>query len=96
MIKTNGFNQIASQDDRRLHNRMLVNIRAQVFDATAKAGSDINVKVECSVTRTEKKAGNQFFGCKVIGENKDYQLYCFMLQLYDKNKNKLIVEESDL
>lgn len=126
LIKTNGFNQIAMQDDRRLHDRIVVHIRAQVFDATAKTGSDIiihdisdigisfyaplsyelqssqmvitfvgviddkefNVKVECSVTRTEKKAGNQFFGCKVNSGNKDYQLYCFMLRLHDKSDRK--------
>lgn len=47
------------------------------------------VSVECMIVRTTSKAGNQFFGCKIISANKDYQLYCFLKRLNTKNKNKI-------
>lgn len=47
-----------------------------------------DVKVDCTVLRTENRDGNTFIGCKIIGENKDYQLYGFMKRLSEKAKNK--------
>lgn len=56
-----------------------------------------DVSVECTVARTTNRAGNRFFGCRIISENKDYQLYCFMKRLSVKNKNMVAKpEESDL
>lgn len=49
------------------------------------------VNVECSIARVMSKAGNQFIGCKIAKENRNYQLYCFMKHLNDKNKKKIPV-----
>ena len=124
-LKTNGYNHIAKHDDRRLHDRVIISTKAQVFDGQSSEGvnvvvrdiSDIgisfyapnsfspsghqltvvftdtigekefNVKVECAIARTTSSAGNRFMGCKILKENKDYQLYGFMKRLGDKNKN---------
>lgn len=129
-LKTNGFNSISTNDDRRKMERIIVHIKAQVCDLTSKTYTDViihdisdngisfyapshfapvstqlmitfedtiddkqfNVKVECVVTRTTKKAGNNFIGCKIIGENREYLLYRFMLQLKDKDVS---VKEND-
>lgn len=47
-----------------------------------------NVKVDCASVRTAQRAGNTFVGCKIVGENKDYLLYCFLMRMKMKNKNK--------
>lgn len=47
---------------------------------------EFNVKVECAIARMTNKAGNRFIGCKILKENKDYQLYGFMKRLGEKNK----------
>ena len=47
---------------------------------------EFNVKVECAIARTTSKAGNRFIGCKLLKENKDYQLYGFMKRLGEKKK----------
>lgn len=46
-----------------------------------------DIKAECSIARTATKAGNRFIGCKILSENKDYQLYGFMKRLGDKGKS---------
>lgn len=48
---------------------------------------EFNVKVECAIARMAHKAGNRFVGCKILKENKDYQIYSFMKRLGDKNKS---------
>lgn len=48
---------------------------------------EFDVKVECVIARTTSKAGNRFIGCKILKENKDYQLYGFLKRLEDKNKS---------
>lgn len=47
---------------------------------------EFNVKVECAIARSTNKAGNRFIGCKILKENKDYQLYGFMKRMGEKNK----------
>lgn len=42
------------------------------------------VKVTCTIARMTQKAGNNFIGCKIVGENKDYKLYGFMKRLKSK------------
>lgn len=44
-----------------------------------------NMKIECSIARTENKAGNVFYGCRTVGENKDYLIYGFLKRLKKKN-----------
>ena len=48
---------------------------------------DFNIKVDCTIARMTNKVGNRFFGCKILSENKDYQLYGFLKRLEDKNKS---------
>lgn len=45
-----------------------------------------NVNVECTIARVINNAENRFYGCRIIKENKDYQLYCFLKRLNYKNK----------
>ncbi|MDO4188530.1 MAG: PilZ domain-containing protein [Lachnospiraceae bacterium] len=125
-VRTYGFNNVAGHDDRRLHERVVISVSAQVFDEQSVGGvgitvhdiSDIgisfyapstfiprsqqlvitfadriddkefNVKVDCVVLRTIVNETNIFVGCRIIGENKDYQLYGFMKRLIDKKKLK--------
>ena len=43
-----------------------------------------SVKLECAVARVTNKAGNRFFGCRVLTANKDYLLYSFLKRLEEK------------
>lgn len=52
-------------------------------------GKELNINVECTIVRAASRAGNQFVGCKITKENKDYQLYGFIKRLSTKNKNKI-------
>lgn len=126
-IKTNGYNHISKDEDRRMHDRIIIHQKAVLVDGqfgdtvdiivhdisdigisffapktftpkdyqlTVKftdivGGRAFNIKVECSIARRTQKAGNQFYGCRIIKDNKDYQLYSFMKRLEDKNKNKI-------
>lgn len=56
-------------------------------------GKTFNVNVGCTIARDTNKAGNRFVGCRITKENKDYQLYCFMKRLSDKNKNRITKPE---
>lgn len=125
-LKTYGFNYVAKADDRRQHDRIVVQVQAKAFDVQSKDGvnilvhdiSDVGIsfyaplsyepvsqqvvvtftdyvdgkefqmRVDCSIARMVNRAGNMFVGCKIVGENKDYQLYGFMKRLRDKNRNK--------
>lgn len=49
-----------------------------------------NVVVDCAIVRSNQKAGNVFYGCKLVGENKDFLLFAFVMKLMDKNKLKAI------
>lgn len=42
-LKTKGFNFVANLDDRRQHDRMVINVNAQVFDGTSKEGVNVIV-----------------------------------------------------
>lgn len=130
-LKTNGYNHVAKHDDRRLHERLIVQIAAKVLDDQSEEGvnviihdiSDIGisfyapktyifknnqlnilfsdtindktfeVNVKCAIARTTSKVGNQFVGCRITKENKDYQLYCFMKRLNSNTKNKTPKQE---
>ena len=54
-----------------------------------------NVCVECSIARIINNAENRFYGCRITKENKDYQLYCFIKRLSDKNKNRIMMSDED-
>lgn len=43
-----------------------------------------DLDVECSIARSLPKAGNQFYGCKIAGENKNYLIYGFMKRIKSK------------
>ncbi len=47
---------------------------------------DFQLKVECQIARTEKKAGMIFYGCKVVGENKDFLTYGFFKRLKKRHR----------
>ena len=126
-VKTSSFNIDSKQDDRRLHERVTIQTKGQIFsgksttDGTNVLVHDIsdvgiscyaptsyspqtsqvlisftdsiddnifNLKVEGSVARVEKKAGNTFVACKVSSGNKEYQMYCFLKRLKERNKLK--------
>lgn len=44
-----------------------------------------NVKVECAVSRISIENGRATVGCRLLGENREYQLYRFIRHLKDKN-----------
>lgn len=121
-VKTFSFNANSDHDDRRQHDRIVIQAKAKAFDSKVSDGDEVlvhdisdvgvsfyaplgytpmtnqvtitftdnienktfNAKVECLITRSTTKAGNKFFGCKIISTNKDYQLYGFMKRLIKK------------
>lgn len=42
-LKTSAFNQVASRDDRRLHERIIIQVKAHVFDGNTEEGTEIIV-----------------------------------------------------
>jgi len=42
-LKTNGYNHIAKQDDRRKHDRLIISLAGKVFDGRSEEGVDIIV-----------------------------------------------------
>lgn len=42
---------------------------------------DFELKLECQIARTERKPGVVFYGCKLIGENKEFLKYGFLKRL---------------
>ena len=44
---------------------------------------------KCMVSRIQNRAGNNFNGCRVVGDNKDYLLYRFMRMLSERNKSDM-------
>ena len=56
-----------------------------------------NINVECIIARTTNQAGNRFCGCRILKENRDYQLYGFMKRLSAKNKSRIVnLEDGDV
>lgn len=51
---------------------------------------EFNIRIECTITRTERRVGNTFVGCKILSANKDYLLYGFLMRLREKNKRTII------
>lgn len=130
-LKANVYNHVAKHDDRRLHNRLIVQTKAKVFDGQSSEGVDIivhdisdigisfyapktfvpktnqlnivfsdtinekefNVNVECMIARTTNRAGNAFYGCRILKENREYQLYGFWKRLNAKNKTRMTDKE---
>ncbi|MCQ2524074.1 MAG: PilZ domain-containing protein [Lachnospiraceae bacterium] len=47
-----------------------------------------NLKVDCQIARTEKKAGTVFYGCRLLGENRDFLAYGLLKKLRKKYASK--------
>ena len=45
-----------------------------------------DVKAECSISRVTRENGRKLVGCRIVDENKNYQLYVFMKRLKAKNE----------
>lgn len=133
LIKTSGFNITAKHDDRRKHDRSIINRPGHVLDVETGENIDVvihdisdigisfyaplgfnasthqltirfedsiddksfSVKVDCIVTRTNKEEQKIFHGCRIVGENKDYLLYGFLLRLNAKSKLKREVADTN-
>lgn len=54
-----------------------------------------DVKVECMISRTNIENGRTIVGCRLVGENRDYQLYRFIKHLKSKNGAKTSATESE-
>ena len=52
-----------------------------------------DLKVDCVISRTHKKAGNNFYGCRIVGEKRDYLLYGFLKRLNEKSRARMDVIE---
>lgn len=125
-ITTSVFNHVSAHDDRRKHERVMVNKEAQIYDAETGDRIDIiindvsdigisfiakeiisanlnpiviqfqdvandknfNMRVECKVVRKHKIDDGFFYGCRITTENKDFQLYSFILRLMNNRKYK--------
>lgn len=49
---------------------------------------NFQLKIVCQIARTEKKAGVVFYGCKVIGDNKDFLTYGFLKKLKRRHRQE--------
>lgn len=47
-----------------------------------------NVKVEGMISRMSNEKNHTVVGCRLVGENRDYQVYRFIKHLKGKNRNK--------
>lgn len=65
-----------------------------IFSDTIK-DKTFDVNVECTIARVINNAENRFYGCKIVKENKNCQLYCFMKRLGAKNKSAITESEKN-
>ena len=61
-------------------------IKVQFTDTIDK--KEFSVQVECSISRVNIEKGRTIVGCKLVGENRDYQLYRLIKHLKNKNANQ--------
>ncbi len=47
---------------------------------------EFNIKVECAISRIERENGHILAGCRLVGENKNYQIYGLIKRLKSKGK----------
>lgn len=47
---------------------------------------EFNIKVECAISRIEHENGHILAGCRLVGENKNYQIYGLIKRLKSKGK----------
>lgn len=52
-----------------------------------------DIKVDCSVSRVSKEDGRNIIGCRLLGENKNYQIYGLLKRL--KSKSGSVTKEID-
>lgn len=54
-----------------------------------------NIKVDASISRTSKEIGHVTVGCRLSGENRDYQLYRLIKHLKEKKGTRTYVLSSE-
>ncbi len=54
---------------------------------------EFRVRVHCQITRAQDKAESVLYGCKIMGDNKDYLLYGCLKRLAIKKKKYETVEQ---
>lgn len=134
-LSTNAFNNIASKEERRQSERVLVRQSGQIFDAVTNTYTEVMVhdvsdlgisfyaptSFECkspqpvltfkdtvdnreyfntvtiSISRMKKNVGTVFYGCRVLGDNRNFLIYGFMKKLISKrNGEKLVPKQQDV
>lgn len=128
-IKAHGFNNVSNNEDRREHERVIVQVDASVLNDEGTEQVIIhdisdnglgiyatdhfvptsrhltiyftdniderlfNFKLECDIARIVNQNGNLIIGCRLLGENRDYQIYEFMKRL--KTRYSHLVKEDN-
>lgn len=98
-LKTNGYNHIATHDDRRKHDRLIVQINAQVFDAQSAEGidiiihdiSDIGISFYAPKTYSPKENQLTIAFSDIIGTKTfDIRVDCVIARTANKAGNQLV------
>lgn len=125
-LSTNVFNSIASHEERRESERLLVRKTGRVYDALTDTYTDVMVHdvsdigisfyapasfdcrspqpsltfsdtidgreyintVTFSISRTKKNVGTVLYGCRILGDNRNFLIYGFMKKLVTKKESE--------
>ncbi len=79
-ISDNGVSIYAPQTYSATSSNILILFSDSIDDKT------FDIRLECSIIRSQKKVGTVFHGCRILGENKDYLLYGFLKRLKMKDQ----------
>jgi len=74
-VSDDGISFFAPADFKHSSNQFMILFSDAVADYS------FELKINCSIARTVKKAGNLLYGCRLIGDNKDYHMYVFLRKL---------------
>lgn len=77
----NGISFYAPSSFAPVTNRLTVSFVDTVGDRV------FELRVDCSVARTEQKAGNQYYGCRITEANKEYMIYGCLKRLAETKQN---------
>lgn len=130
-IKHHGFNDASYDEDRRTHERINVQIEANILDEKGTENVTIhdisdnglgvyapkdflpssrqltidftdnigektyNFRLECDIARIANEDGNLVIGCRLLGENKDYQIYEFLKRLRLKYTKHILDDNNE-
>lgn len=132
-ISTSEFNRQAQLDDRRVEERIIINLYGTVIDSEGNAtqikvrdisdggigfytpssfqnktnqikvmfedhvnGADFSMSLVCKIVRAVNKTGTMFYGCRVMGENREFLLYGCMRRAAKKlSANDIILVDKD-